>query len=57
MKKWFRVKARNTDIYKPNGKVIRFYISGVDESDVRKIIIKKGYTDIEYIREDNNWIE
>ena len=20
-------------------------------------IIKKGYTDIEYIREDNNWIE
>ena len=57
MKKWFRVKARCNDIYKPNGKIIRFYISGVDESDVREVIIKKGYTDIEYIREDNNWIE
>ena len=57
MKKWFRVKARCNDIYKPTGKVIRFYISGVDESNVRETIIKKGYTDIEYIREDNNWIE
>ena len=39
------------------GHGVALFISGVDESDVREAIIKKGYTDIEYIREDNNWIE
>ena len=50
--KWFRCKGRDTTIYKPKGKVIRFWIGGTDEISVREFLKNKGFKDVEYIKED-----
>ena len=51
-KRWYRCKGRDTTIFKPDGCVVSFWISGTDEDSVRKHLTKKGVVDIEYIRED-----
>ena len=53
--KWFRCKGRDTTIYKPNGKVIRFWIGGTDEISVREVLKNKGFKDVEYIKEDKEF--
>ena len=32
---WFHIKARDMDIYKPDGKVITFWLWGDSESHIR----------------------
>ena len=53
--KWFRCKGRDTTIYKPKGKVIRFWIGGTDEISVREVLKNKGFKDVEYIKEDKEF--
>ena len=50
---WFHIRARDTNMYKPKGKVIQFWLVGETEKDIRRILDDKGcYTDIEWIREE-----
>ena len=53
--KWFRGKGRDTTIYKPKGKVIKFWIGGADEISVREVLKNKGFKDVEYIKEDKEF--
>ena len=40
------------DIFKPDGKVIKFWLCGDSESDIKKILDKKNVKDIEWITEE-----
>ena len=52
MKEWYHIKARYLNFDKPNGMVIEFWLYQENEVDVRKLVIKKGYTDLEWIRQE-----
>ena len=52
MRNWYQIKARYMNFDKPNGMVIKFWLYQENEADVRKLIIKKGYTDLEWIRKE-----
>jgi hypothetical protein len=47
---WFHIKARDMDIFQPDGKVITFWLWGVSETDIRHILSKKNIKDIEWIK-------
>ena len=47
---WFNIKARDMSIFKPKGKVIRFWLHGDSETHIRELLSKKGFTDIEWIK-------
>jgi hypothetical protein len=47
---WFHIKARDMDIFEPDGKVITFWLWGVSETDIRHILSKKNIKDIEWIK-------
>ena len=48
---WYQIKARDISIFKPNGKVITFYLWGKDEAHIKNILKQKGHhTDIHYIK-------
>lgn len=49
--KWFCIRARDMDIFKPDGKVITFWLWGKDEMDILKKVIMKDMIDIEWIGE------
>jgi len=49
---WFHIKARDMGIYKPDGKVITFWLWGDSESHVRQILGKKNIKDIEWIKKE-----
>ena len=51
MYKWYKVKARDTNINKPNGLTLTFHIGGKSEDNVRHAITLKGYVNIQYIKE------
>ena len=51
-KKWFHIKARDMNIFKPDGKVIKFWLYGKDETEIATLVIKKGCKDIEWIAEE-----
>ena len=51
-KKWYHIKARCMDIFKPDGKVITFWLYQKNEDDVRKLVTKKKYNNIEWIRQE-----
>ena len=55
MSKWYKVKARDTNINKPKGHIITFHIGGESEDHVRHAIALKGYVDIQYIKENPNF--
>ena len=38
---WFYIRARCTDIFKPDGKVINFYLWGDSELFIRELLGKK----------------
>ena len=48
---WFHIKARDMDIYKPDGKVITFWLWGENEIDIMKMVTEKGYVVVEWIAE------
>ena len=50
-KKWYQIKARDMDIFKPDGKVITFWLWGENEIDIMKKVTEKGYVDVEWIAE------
>ena len=52
VKHWYHIKARYMNFDNPNGMVIKFWVRSKSENDVKRIIINKGYTDIEWIRLD-----
>jgi len=52
MKKWFHIKGKDISIYKPEGKVLTFWLWGESKKDIRELVIKKGYQNIEWIREE-----
>ena len=47
---WFYIKARATDIFMPDGKVIQFYLWGDSELHIRELLKEKSYKDIEWIK-------
>ena len=47
MKEWYHIKATHSTIG-----VVRFWLHQENENDVKKLVIKKGYTDIEWIRQE-----
>jgi hypothetical protein len=47
---WFHIKARDMDIFQPDGKVITFWLWGVSETDIRHMLSKKNIKDIEWIK-------
>ena len=49
---WFHIKARDMSIFKPKGKVVTFWLGGDSEKEIRKILKKKKYNKIEWIREE-----
>ena len=49
---WFHIRARDMNMYKPNGKVIQFWLSGESKKDVKNKLNNKGFIDIEWIREE-----
>ena len=47
MKEWYHIKATHLTIG-----VIRFWLHQENEADVRKLVIKKKYFDIEWIKQE-----
>ena len=39
---WYHIKARDMGIYKPNGKVITFWLWGDSEDHIRDLLSKKN---------------
>ena len=51
-KKWYHIKARDMDIFQPNGKVITFWLFGENETEIMKMVIERGMIDVEWIAEE-----
>lgn len=49
MKKWYHIKARDMNIFKPDGLVITFWLWGEDEKEIMKMVIEKDFIDVEWI--------
>ena len=47
---WFYIRARATDIFMPDGKVIQFYLWGDSELHIRELLKEKSCKDIEWIK-------
>ncbi|OUW62754.1 MAG: hypothetical protein CBD58_01240 [bacterium TMED198] len=47
---WFHIRARATDIFMPDGKVITFWLYGDSEQHIRELLKQKSYKDIEWIK-------
>tara|TARA_Y100000593_G_scaffold88024_1_gene169552 strand:+ start:278 stop:451 length:174 start_codon:yes stop_codon:yes gene_type:complete len=55
---WYRIKARDMSMYKPDGKVIKFYLHADSKKELDEILKEKSeITDIEWIREEPNAFE
>ena len=50
---WFHIKARDMRIFRPEGKVITFWLGADSREDLDKILKKKPeITQIEWIRQE-----
>ena len=49
---WYHIKARDMGIYKPNGKVITFWLWGDSEDHIRDLLSKKNCKNIEWIKQE-----
>ena len=47
MKEWYHIKATH-----PTIGIVRFWLHQENEDDVKELVIKKGYTGIEWIRQE-----
>jgi hypothetical protein len=48
-KMWYRVRARDNTIFKPNGKVITFSIWSETDEEFWKLMKKKKHTEVEIL--------
>ena len=46
---WYRVRARDNDIFKPNGKVITFSIWAETDREFWELMKKKKHTEVEIL--------
>ena len=49
MKLPYHIRARDMSIFKPDGKVITFWLWAGNEDKLRELLDKKGFKDIEWI--------
>ncbi len=49
---WYHIRARDMGIYKPNGKVIQFWLWGDSEVHIKELCSLKGVKSIEWIRKE-----
>ena len=49
MKLPYHIRARDMSIFKPEGKVITFWLWAENEDKLRELLDKKGFKDIEWI--------
>ena len=53
MKKWYHIKGKDKSIYKPEGKVLTFWLWGETKDEVKAIATnKRNIVEIEWIREE-----
>ena len=49
MKLPYHIRARDMSIFKPDGKVITFWLWAENEDKLRELLDRKGFKDIEWI--------
>ena len=49
----FHIRARDMSIFKPDGKVITFWLYAEDEDKLRELLDEKGFKDIEWIIQED----
>ena len=50
---WYRIRARDMSMFKPEGKVLEFYLGANSRDELDKILKEKTeITEIEWIKED-----
>ena len=54
---WFYITARDMTIFKPDGKVLSFWLYADNEDHLRKLLKEKGFTDIESIKQTKGPLE
>jgi len=55
---WYKIRARDMSMYKPEGKVIEFYLGADSREKLDEILKEKSeITDIEWIKEEPNAFE
>ena len=54
MKLPYHIKARDMSIFKPEGKVITFWLWAENEDKLRELLKQKGIKDIEWIIQGNS---
>ena len=47
---WYHIRARDMGIYKPNGKVITFWLWGNSKTHIKELCSLKNIRDIEWIK-------
>ena len=47
---WYHIRARDMGIYKPNGKVIQFWLWGNSKTHIKELCSLKNIRDIEWIK-------
>ena len=50
-KMWFHIKARDMDMFKPEGKVLTFWLWADSRERLDILLKSKNMTDIEWIKE------
>ena len=55
---WYKIRARDMSMFKPEGKVLEFYLGADSRKELDKILKDKSeITDIEWIKEEPNAFE
>ena len=54
---WYRIKARDMSIFKPEGKVVKFWLYAESRKELDIILKKKNITEIKWIKEDPDAFE
>ena len=49
---WYRIRGKDTKIDKPNGMVIEFWLYAESKDKLDKLLIDRGITEVEWIREE-----
>ena len=57
MKLPYHIRARDMSIFKPDGKVITFWLWGDSEDHIRDLLSKKNCKDIEWIKQEEPTFE
>ena len=49
---WFHIRGRDMDMFKPDGKVISFWLWADSRKRLDKLLKNKNITDIEWIKQE-----